>query len=155
ERAWKGVAAGGRVPAVVDHCEGFAGPERTVLFWELIELDRGYRTARGEAPLPEDYRGLCHEYDAQLSGELPQPAPMAGGGVPTWSRPELPGLRIVEVLGAGGMGVVYKAWQPSLDRYVAVKMLRNTTLAESGMRERFTREARAVAKLQHPNLVQV
>jgi WD40 repeat protein/serine/threonine protein kinase/Flp pilus assembly protein TadD len=121
----------------------------------LIELDRGYRTARGEAPRPEDYRGLCHEYDVQLSGERTQLAAIADGGGPARSRPELPGLRIVEVLGAGGMGVVYKAWQPSLDRYVAVKMLRNPALAEADHRERFTREARAVAQLQHPNLVQV
>src|SRR5262245_60915932 len=53
------------------------------------------------------------------------------------------------------MGLVYKAWQPSLDRYVAVKMLRNAALAEPGQRERFNREARAVAQLHHPNLVQV
>ena len=81
------------------------------------------------------------------------------GTAPGWSQggnwPELPGLQIVKVLGAGGMGVVYKAWQPALDRYVAVKMLRHADLADAEQRERFAREARAVAQLQHPNMVPI
>jgi serine/threonine protein kinase len=61
---------------------------------------------------------------------------------------------ILGVLGAGGMGVVYKACQPGLKRIVALKMIRR---AEAGDRDlaRFRTEAEAVAQLQHPNVVQV
>ena len=53
------------------------------------------------------------------------------------------------------MADVYKAYQPSLDRYVAIKVLHPFLLEEEGSRERFQREARAVAALRHPNIVQV
>jgi serine/threonine protein kinase/tetratricopeptide (TPR) repeat protein len=63
--------------------------------------------------------------------------------------------RILERIGRGGMAEVYKGYQPSLDRYVAVKVLHPFLLEEEGSRARFEREARAVAALRHPNIVQV
>src|SRR5437016_2055079 len=63
--------------------------------------------------------------------------------------------RILERIGRGGMAEVYKGYQQSLDRYVAVKVLHPFLLDEEGTRERFQREARAVAALRHPNIVQV
>lgn len=62
---------------------------------------------------------------------------------------------IVSELGRGGMGVVYKAREESLQRYVAIKMLGNQLLEDEAVSERFMREARVVADLNHPNLVQV
>jgi serine/threonine-protein kinase len=62
---------------------------------------------------------------------------------------------IVAELGRGGMGTVYKAHDPVLDRTVALKVLASELLAEPGMRERFLREARSAARLQHPNVVTV
>jgi serine/threonine-protein kinase len=59
------------------------------------------------------------------------------------------------LLGRGGMGAVYRARQRSLDREVAVKILRAEALAYPGARERFEREAKAVARLKHPNIVAV
>jgi tetratricopeptide (TPR) repeat protein/predicted Ser/Thr protein kinase len=57
-----------------------------------------------------------------------------------------------ERLGAGGMGVVYAAWDPQLDRRVAIKLLRNTSdTAEL----RLLREAKAMAQLRHPNVIQI
>lgn len=62
---------------------------------------------------------------------------------------------IVSELGRGGMGVVYKAREESLDRFVAIKMLGNQLVDNESVALRFMREARAVADLNHPNLVQV
>lgn len=63
--------------------------------------------------------------------------------------------RILERIGRGGMAEVYKGYQPSLDRYVAVKVLHAFLLEEADGRDRFRREARAVAALRHPNIIQV
>jgi tRNA A-37 threonylcarbamoyl transferase component Bud32 len=63
--------------------------------------------------------------------------------------------RIVEHLGRGGMAEVYKAYQPNLDRYVAVKMMHTFLSDEKEFLARFEREAKAVATLRHPNIVQV
>ena len=62
---------------------------------------------------------------------------------------------IVSELGRGGMGVVYKAREESLQRFVAIKMLGNQLVGNESVALRFMREARAVADLNHPNLVQV
>jgi hypothetical protein len=58
-------------------------------------------------------------------------------------------------LGRGGMGTVFKARDPVLDRVIALKTMAADALAEAGMRERFLREARSAARLQHPNIVTV
>lgn len=63
--------------------------------------------------------------------------------------------RLVALLGHGGMAEVYKAYQPSLDRYVAIKVLRAQLADDDGFVERFEQEAALVARLRHPNIVQV
>lgn len=68
---------------------------------------------------------------------------------------ELPGFEIREVLGRGGLGVVYRAWQPSLARDVAIKVMARQTPLDASGRLRFRWEAEAAARLQHPNFVQV
>ena len=62
---------------------------------------------------------------------------------------------IVDILGRGGMGTVYKARQASLNRFVAVKVLPRALARDAGFIERFQREARAAAAINHPHLVQV
>ena len=64
-------------------------------------------------------------------------------------------FRIVEHIGAGGMASVFKAYQPTLDRYVAIKVLPAYHARDPIFVKRFTQEARSVAKLAHPNIVQI
>ena len=66
-----------------------------------------------------------------------------------------PQLEILEILGKGGMGAVYKARQKQLDRLVAIKILPPEVGSDSAFAERFSREARALARLSHPNIVAV
>ena len=61
--------------------------------------------------------------------------------------------QIVEKIGAGGMGAVYKAYQASLGRYVAIKVLPPQTAGDPAFADRFAQEARAIGKLRHPNIV--
>jgi serine/threonine protein kinase len=64
-------------------------------------------------------------------------------------------FEILEVAGAGGMGIVYKARQRSLDRVVALKVIREEIAGESEFRERFLREAKLAASVDHPHVVTV
>ncbi len=72
-----------------------------------------------------------------------------------FAPPLVPGYEIVHEVGRGGMGVVYKAKQVSLNRLVALKMILSGSHAGPTERERFKREAEAVATLQHPHIVQI
>src|SRR5258706_15515415 len=66
-----------------------------------------------------------------------------------------PQLEILGFIGKGGMGAVYKARQRALDRMVALKILPPQAASGPGFAERFGREARALAKLNHPNIVAI
>ena len=69
--------------------------------------------------------------------------------------PRFPQLGILEFIGQGGMGAVYKARQKELDRIVALKILPPDIGQDAAFAERFTREARALAKLNHPGIVTI
>ncbi len=68
---------------------------------------------------------------------------------------KFPQLEIIELIGRGGMGSVYKARQKSLHRMVALKIIRPEINAKPGFADRFVREARALAQLNHANIVTV
>jgi urea transport system substrate-binding protein len=78
--------------------------------------------------------------------------PIVPSGLKSWT---LPGYTILGELGRGGMGVVYKARQTGLDRLVAIKMVLAGRHAGPHERARFEAEARLIAKLRHPNIVQI
>ena len=101
--------------------------------------------------------------DSQSVAGLAEPGPtkltpLASGFVPPTVEelaPLFPQLEILELLGKGGMGAVYKARQPGLDRLVAVKILPPEISRDPAFAERFQREARALARLSHPHIVAV
>jgi len=68
---------------------------------------------------------------------------------------ELGTYRLTKLLGRGGMGEVWQAFDRSLERDVAIKLMRKELTSNEEATKRFAREARAVARLNHPNIVQV
>lgn len=64
-------------------------------------------------------------------------------------------FEIQDVIGRGGMGLVYRAYHPDLQRYAAVKIMRPELANQPGFYERFLQEARTAARLEHPNIVDV
>jgi tetratricopeptide (TPR) repeat protein len=157
ERAWKDTQVGGLVPRLASYLGPGHGSAHEALFRELVALDQACRQRYGLTARRED--------DGEPGAGAGDPVPSAtrplhrartdvpAGRPADW--PTIPGLELVAVLGSGGMGVVYRARQAVLDRDVAIKFLRDAHRADSGQRERFLQEARAVARLRHPNLVQL
>ncbi len=112
------------------------------------------------ATLPEHApQGLCPKclFAGLLSETDLGDGVVRPGGVksPEDLAPNFPQLEILDCLGRGGMGVVYKARQKSLNRLVALKLLAPERVSDAKFAERFTREAQALATLNHPNIVTI
>jgi serine/threonine protein kinase len=113
----------------------------------------------GKSAGPNGLDGLCPQCMMRVGiGSCVDPADgvASQGFVPPEIKdlaPLFPDLEILELLGKGGMGAVYKARQKLLDRVVALKILPPGIGAEPAFAKRFTQEARALAKLNHPGVV--
>jgi serine/threonine-protein kinase len=106
----------------------------------------------------ERWRQIC-DARAMLDAMFP-PMAASGNSLPETkpegiALPEIPGYEVDAVLGVGGMGVVFRALHIRLNRVVALKMTLAGAYAGPRERERFQREAEAVAVLRHPNVVQI
>src|SRR5262249_45509474 len=134
------------------------------LFAELLPLEVEYRRHRGDVPRAEDYAGrfpgLSPVAEEVFAALPPADTPLATVHVstrrpPPGGLPDVAGYEVLAELGRGGMGVVFKARQLPLRRLVALKMILAGDFASPDHRARFLVEGEMLARLHHPNVVQV
>jgi serine/threonine protein kinase len=112
---------------------------------------------RCNSPIPAETQGpTCPECGGNAGDSFADPLeePLTAP-TPAELAPLFPGLEMMEVVGHGGMGTIYKARQPQLDRVVALKILSPELGRDPAFAERFSREAQALAKLNHSNIVNI
>src|SRR6266508_5716338 len=176
EKAWQ--AEQGPRPRIEDFLDGATGAERGALLRWLLQVELGYRLARGDCPVPPDYEARFPGFEPLIRQEIgkrrpgavlavaaatlgaprnvPDTSPrVASDASPIPADLAVPGYELLGELGRGGMGVVYKAWQIKAKRFVALKMIKAGDDADPEELARFRTEGEAVARLQHPNIVQV
>ena len=132
---------------------------------ELLNRWEDYRR-RGDQP-PEDWTagigpGVRAELDRRIERRRRLDALLGMSeigvyrdGGPGAPLPAFPGYETLGWIGRGGMGTVFKARDTALDRLVAIKTIAEGRLATADRRERFRAEARAVARLRHPNIIAI
>jgi hypothetical protein len=149
------------------HVEGCAACQEALEELSRALVHEGERTQGGERSRSRHEPGSAFLRRLKLGA----PDTAAGGGedenetattqtespptqlAETW--PQVPGHEILGVLGKGGMGIVYQARHQALNRLVALKMIKATGQAEAAALARFRTEAEAIARLQHPHVVQI
>ncbi len=174
EAAWR---AGDR-PLIEDFLCGTTDSDHPELLRHLLDLELDYRGGLGESPGPSEYhhRFLGHErlIDSIFAEFVRQPRVVRVGDSRTlaFTGPDsqrsvsattpppdfilnVPGVEILSELGRGGMGVVYKARQTRLNRLCALKITLPGERNGAEFRARFLAEAETIARLRHPNIVQI
>ena len=173
EARWKS----GKPPRIEDFLGHVSDEHRGELLAHLLAIEVHWRTRNAESPSPEEYTRRFprdretvedafaappeHPGATKASAEtivLPEVAPTTS--FPANAR-RLGHYQLVEELGRGGMGVVYRAWQESADRYVALKLIRKDRLEllppdrQVSVIQRFEHEAQAAGRIEHDHIVPV
>jgi serine/threonine protein kinase len=142
-----------------------ADPDRDPL--EILAAEFVERQRRGQSPSIAEYAEKHPELAAEIQDLFPAIAAIeqlkahkaeAGGARVSLGAPKLERLgdfRILDEIGRGGMGIVYEAFQESLGRHVAVKVLPRQSLLDPKHLQRFQRESQTAARLHHTNIVPV
>jgi tRNA A-37 threonylcarbamoyl transferase component Bud32 len=171
----------GQRPNIDLHLEAFVGVERALVLRELIRLDIEFRWRSGESVRIEDYLTrypnlaldrvellelITFEQRMRLACRQPVPLEEYLDRFPEFRQellarfaksgsriPEIPGYQLLQEVGRGGMGVVYRARDAKLDRVVAIKQILHGGDQEEVAR--FRREAEVIARVDHPGIVKI
>jgi predicted Ser/Thr protein kinase len=169
-RARRGESGGTRLPAQPAPVQSPAPYDASATSIDLVARLTQRFCPQCRSPLAADApEGLCPAclMAGALVSRLDVPEPgMVATTPPSGSQPpaagewsdlaaRFPQLEILELLGRGGMGTVYKARQRNLDRIIALKVIPPDAAKDPAFAERFGREARAMARMNHPNIVTV
>ena len=138
---------GGDAPRIEEYLDEAGDDfESEQIFAHLLAVEVDFRLARGDSVHPHEYRSRFPARSAAIAQILPHECRADGPA-------EIGPYRIISKLGSGGMGSVYKAFQPRLNRFVAIKMLPKGLLEDQVARQRFDRELKAAGRVLHPNIV--
>jgi len=150
-----------RIERILDEALELPRAEQETLLERACAGDPDLRR-QVEALLEADRRaeGFLEGSTPVVTGLFDSPSPVAGDETTRAPAEEaiparLGKYEIEGLLAGGGMGQVYRAYHPSLERHVAVKVIRTEAARDQGTVERFRREAKVVAALRHPGIVQV
>ncbi len=118
----------------------------------MSETSRNHGTRPGEGPRPEAHQGSTRSFRLG-DGPTPQDNPLLSACKLPTGLTDHPRYEVLDLIGAGGMGCVYKAQHRFMDRLVALKVINHCLLDRPEMAARFLQEVRTAARLNHPNIV--
>jgi WD40 repeat protein len=130
----------------------------STLLSSLLQFDESLRSGQlADTQLVSDDPHLLEHLELGQTAllELEAAIPRRVSVMPSWAPERIARFEIQSVLGSGGFAVVYLAFDPTLNRQVALKIPRPHALIRTELRRRFVTEAQAAAKLDHPNIVPV
>ncbi|MEM9586632.1 MAG: protein kinase [Planctomycetota bacterium] len=151
ERSWQS----GDPAQLADFVNRLPPEQRGVGVPELVAIDIDYRTHRGDSVQVSDYQQVYPQLDsAWLDAQIGRAKVQVKSDPADAAMPNQLGDYVIQSeLGSGGMGRVYKALHPIMERQVAIKVLHPATARHAQSRRRFEREVQAAARLSHPNIV--